>query len=103
LNPQDKDPQRIKKADRKMVEKLNYEGIEFPVRIKDVKRIEKQNNIRISVFGHSGNKRFFPIYVSSKNYNDHMELWYALRLTELRYALRLTESKQCQCRREIHS
>jgi hypothetical protein len=31
LNPQDKDPQRIKKADRKMVEKLNYEGIEFPV------------------------------------------------------------------------
>jgi hypothetical protein len=45
-----------KKADRKMVEKLNYEGIEFPVRIKDVKRIEKQKNIRISVFGHSGNK-----------------------------------------------
>ena len=74
LNPQAKDPQRIKKADRKMVEKLNYEGIDFPVRIKDVKRIEKQNNIRISVFGHSGNKRFFPIYVSSKNYNDHMEL-----------------------------
>ena len=56
LNPQAKDPQRIKKADRKMVEKLNYEGIDFPVRIKDVKRIEKQKNIRISVFGHSGNK-----------------------------------------------
>jgi hypothetical protein len=32
LNPQDKDPQRSKKEDRKMVGKLNYEGIEFPVR-----------------------------------------------------------------------
>ena len=56
LNPQDKDPQRIKKEDRKMVGKLNYEGIEFPVRIKDVSKIEKQISIRISVFGHSGGK-----------------------------------------------
>ena len=31
LNPQEKDPQRIKKDDKKMINELNYEGIEFPV------------------------------------------------------------------------
>ena len=31
LNPQDKNPQRIKKADRQYVEKLDYSNIDFPV------------------------------------------------------------------------
>ena len=31
LNPKEKDPQRIKKEDKKMINELNYEGIEFPV------------------------------------------------------------------------
>ena len=31
LNPQKKDPQRIKKEDKRLIEGLNYEGIEFPV------------------------------------------------------------------------
>ena len=30
LNPQEKDPQRIKKENKKMINELNYEGIEFP-------------------------------------------------------------------------
>ena len=34
LNPQNKDPQRIKKADRQYIEKLDYSGIEFPVNVK---------------------------------------------------------------------
>ena len=31
LNPQDKDPQRIKKEDKKMINELNYDGIDFPL------------------------------------------------------------------------
>ena len=31
LNPQDKDPQRIKKTDKQYIEKLDYSSIEFPV------------------------------------------------------------------------
>ena len=31
LNPQKKDPQIIKKEDKRLIEGLNYEGIEFPV------------------------------------------------------------------------
>ena len=29
LNPQEKDPQRIKKEDKKMINEMNYEGIEY--------------------------------------------------------------------------
>ena len=31
LNPQEKGPQRIKKEDKKIINQLNYDGIEFPV------------------------------------------------------------------------
>ena len=58
INPQTNNPQRIKKEDRKLAETLNYTGIEFPVKITDIGKIETQNNIRISVFGHSGGKKF---------------------------------------------
>ena len=34
LNPQDKDPQRIKKTDKQYIEKLDYSSIEFPVTVK---------------------------------------------------------------------
>ena len=73
LNPQDKDPQRIKKRDMPYIEKLNYEGIEFPVTIKQINRIEKQNSININVFGYE-DKQTYPIYVSKEKYEDHMEL-----------------------------
>ena len=43
LNPQEKNPQRIKKEDKKMIEKLNYSGIEFPILKKDYNKIEKKN------------------------------------------------------------
>ena len=35
LNPQDKNPQRIKKTDKAFVKNLNYQGIEFPVSAKE--------------------------------------------------------------------
>ena len=66
LNPQDKDPQRIKKD-------LDYSGIEFPVTTKQYNKIEKQNKIRINVFGYE-NKQPYPIYVSKEKYNNQMNL-----------------------------
>ena len=65
LNPQDKYPQRIKKVDKKMVNELNYKDIEFPVTIKQINKIEKRNNINISVFGYE-NKQPFPVHISKK-------------------------------------
>ena len=72
-NPQKKDPQRIKKADKHYIEKLDYSNIEFPVSQKHYNKIEKQNNININVFGYE-EKQPFPIYVSKEKFDDHMNL-----------------------------
>ena len=65
LNPQDKDPQRIKKTDKNMINKLDYSGIEFPVTTKQYNKIEIQNNININVFGYK-EKQPFPIHISKE-------------------------------------
>ena len=47
-----------------MVDELNYKDIEFPVTIKQINKIEKQNNINISVFGYE-NKQPYPFRKSN--------------------------------------
>ena len=39
INPSKEHPERIKKTDKKIAEKLDYDGIEFPVQEKDFKKI----------------------------------------------------------------
>ena len=73
LNPQIKDPQRIKKTDKSFIPQLNYEGIEFPVSIKQYNKVETQNNININVFGYE-NKQAYPIYVSKEKFENVMNL-----------------------------
>ena len=73
LNPQNKDPQRIKKSDKEYVKNLDYSGIEFPVTTKQYNEIEKQNEININVFGYE-NKQPYPIYVSKEKYEDCINL-----------------------------
>ena len=73
LNPQDRNPQRIKKSDKAFIENLNYSGIEFPVTTKQYNKIEKHNEININVFGYE-EKQKFPIYVSKEKYEDCMNL-----------------------------
>ena len=65
LNPQDVHSERIKKSDRQYI-KLNYDGIEFPVTTKQYNKIEKQNEINISVFGYE-NKNHIPFIHQKKN------------------------------------
>ena len=73
LNPQEKYPQRIKKSDKEYIDKLDYSGIEFPITIKQINKIEKKNNIRINVFSYE-EKQPYPIYVSKEKFEDHIEL-----------------------------
>ena len=73
LNPQTEHPERIKKEDRKMINELNYEGIEFPVSQKHYNKVEKQNSIRINVFGYE-NGQPFPIHISKETFEDQMNL-----------------------------
>ena len=73
LNPEKKDPQRIKKSDRVYISKLDYSEITFPVTIKQINKIEKKNDIRINVFSYE-EKQLFPIHISKEIFEDHMEL-----------------------------
>ena len=73
LNPQKKDPQRIKKDDKQYIGVLDYKGITFPVSQKHYHKIEKQNSIRINVFGYE-NEQPYPIHISKKTFEDEMNL-----------------------------
>ena len=73
LNPQTEHPERIKKEDKRSIEGLNYEGIEFPISQKHYNKVEKQNDIRINVFGYE-NGQPFPIHISKETFEDQMNL-----------------------------
>ena len=66
LNPKDKNAERIN--DLKSKENtLNMEGIEYPVKLKDIKRFEKQNpEISVSVLGYSKDEKIYPLRISKK-------------------------------------
>ena len=57
-----------------MAERLHYSGITFPVTIKQISQIERQNEININVFGYKG--AVYPIRISKERYDDHIELLY---------------------------
>ena len=73
LNPQTKYPERIKKEDKKMINELNYDGINFPLSQKHYNKVEKQNSIRINVFGYE-NGQPFPIHICKETFEDQMNL-----------------------------
>ena len=43
-------PDKITKADKNMINDLDYKGIKFPVSGKDFGKIEKKNSICVNVF-----------------------------------------------------
>ena len=53
------------KADKDFARKLNFEDLKFPVKIRDIHKVEKKNAIIISVFDFE-NKEKYPIYVLKK-------------------------------------
>ena len=57
-----------------MLKKLDYSGITFPVTIKQISQIERQNRININVFGYD--KAVYPIRISKEKYKDHLDLLY---------------------------
>ena len=63
----------ITKKDKEMINKLDYEEIKFPFSKKDYYKIERQNNICISVFCYE-NGLTYPVYVSNQEFTDCMDL-----------------------------
>ena len=73
LNLVEKNPQRITKEDKEIINKLNYEGIKFPGPRKYYCKIERQSNIYINVFCYESGLTY-PIYVSNQKFKDCMDL-----------------------------
>ena len=61
------------RVDRKIASTLNYDSVNFPVKVKDVSVIEDMNKICINVFSYE-DKIVCPVYISNKNYDDAMNL-----------------------------
>jgi hypothetical protein len=74
LRPKDRRATTITQKNRESELGLDYEGIEFPVKISDIDKIERRNKINISVLGYKGRKQFYPIRMSKGEYDDRMEL-----------------------------
>ena len=74
-----------------MVDRLNYNGIEFPISEKDYIKIEKKNGIRVNVFGYE-NKQPFPIHISKEDFERELNLLLLESDGNKHYVL--TESRQ---------
>ena len=72
LNPLKTHAEIVTKADQEMVNGLDYGDIKFHVSKKSYSRIEKKNNIAISVFGYE-NGLVYPIYVSDEKFEPCMD------------------------------
>ena len=94
LNPQIKYPERIKKEDKKMIKELNYDGIDFPLSQKHYNKVEKQNSIRINVFGYEDGQPF-PIHISKETFEDQMNLLLITKDEKKHYVLIKTLTHSC--------
>ena len=73
INPSKEYPERIKKTDKKIGEKLDYDRIEFPVQEKEFSKIEKKEQYVHYVLGNE-NELVFPIYVSDQKFEHSITL-----------------------------
>ena len=56
-----------------MINELNYDGINFLLSQKHYNKVEKQNIIRINVFGYEDGQPFL-IHISKETFKDQMNL-----------------------------
>ena len=75
LNPVNKNSERITKELKKQSEELNWEGIEFPTPINNIKKFEENNNIYANVFSADESLKVYPLRVSEKNDPIRLFLW----------------------------
>ena len=67
LFPDENQPQRIS-IYKKYINKVKYDKIDFPVKIKDIPKSENLNDdIRFNVYGVTKDQTIYPLYTSNKN------------------------------------
>ena len=66
-------PEKITKADKNIVNDLDYEGIKFPVSKKKFDKFERKNNICINVFCYENNL-VYPVHILGQKFKDCINL-----------------------------
>ena len=95
INPSKENPESIKKTDKKVAEKLHYDGIEFPVQGIDFNKIEVKNNICINVLGYESK------LVSDKKFEDSMDLLLLIDDDKSHYVYSKTSTDLCFTKQKI--
>ena len=78
LYPASRDKQRVTKY-KEYENKINMKGIEYPVSIKDIPKVEKQNNLSINLFAlenQTNKQSLYPVYVSNIESENVVDLLY---------------------------
>ena len=63
--PKEKDPQRLNNKMRLDSKNFNWDGIDFPVSLNQINKLERQNEYTVNVFGYD-NEKFYPLRISKK-------------------------------------
>ncbi|GFW55306.1 uncharacterized protein TNCV_116921 [Trichonephila clavipes] len=79
LHPADDHVDRISKY-KPYKNELNFEGIEFPVKMDDrvFKRFERLNNVSVNIYSYEG-KDIYPLRITAKKADKHINLLYIKR------------------------
>ena len=80
LHPVGSNPHRVFKY-KQHENELNFAGVGFPVTLKDIPKVEKQNNLTINVFGYSQQAGIHPLYLTNDLDHEPINL---LLLTEVK-------------------
>ena len=72
INPQNRNPERINKQDKKIAANLNYSDIAFPLDINDYEKIEDRFEMQVNIFGYEN--KVYPLYISKKSYDQTLNL-----------------------------
>ena len=75
LNPIENNPQRVKQTDKALAKTLDYTEVTFPVTIRDMGKIEKQNKINTNAYVYDEDGKYVsPIRNSKEAYEDTLNV-----------------------------
>ena len=72
LNPVEKNAERISKKLRIQADKLKWEGLKFPMELKEISRFETLNEVNVNVFGFEC--EVYPLRISNGNHKKCVNL-----------------------------
>ena len=73
LHPVQKHSERVSKY-WKYERELNFDGIEFPVSLKDITKFETRNGVSVNVFGYDPEVWIYPLRITKMKADRHVDL-----------------------------